>query len=141
MWIFMKGYVMGKSIKVMTEEASMRRVESGKSMSPSACVMKRCFDMAGSLLGILVLSPVFVVIYLLIKWEDGGTAIFKQERVGHHGKLFTLYKFRSMSMQAEADGKPVLCQKGDKRLTRIGKFLREHHWMSCHNCGMCLKER
>ena len=71
----MKGYVMGKSIKVMTEEASMRRVESGKSMSPSACVMKRCFDMAGSLLGILVLSPVFVVIYLLIKWEDGGTAI------------------------------------------------------------------
>lgn len=127
MWIFMKGYVMGKSIKVMTEEASMRRVESGKSMSPSACVMKRCFDMAGSLLGILVLSPVFVVIYLLIKWEDGGTAIFKQERVGHHGKLFTLYKFRSMSMQAEADGKPVLCQKGDKRLTRIGKFLREHH--------------
>ena len=89
--------------------------------------MKRSFDMAGSLLGILVLSPVFVVIYLLIKWEDGGTAIFKQERVGHHGKLFTLYKFRSMSMQAEADGKPVLCQKGDKRLTRIGKFLREHH--------------
>ena len=127
MWIFMKGYVMGKSIKVMTEEASMRRVKSGKSMSPSACVMKRSFDMAGSLLGILVLSPVFVVIYLLIKWEDGGTAIFKQERVGHHGKLFTLYKFRSMSMQAEADGKPVLCQKGDKRLTRIGKFLREHH--------------
>ena len=111
----------------MTEEASMRRVKSGKSMSPSACVMKRSFDMAGSLLGILVLSPVFVVIYLLIKWEDGGTAIFKQERVGHHGKLFTLYKFRSMSMQAEADGKPVLCQKGDKRLTRIGKFLREHH--------------
>lgn len=52
---------------------------------------------------------------------------FSQERVGYHGEIFTLYKFRSMITLAEADGKPALCQKRDKRLTRVGRFLREHH--------------
>lgn len=81
----------------------------------------------GGLLGLLVSSPAFLVIYLLIKREDGGPAIFKQERIGYHGKPFILYKFRSMTVLAEKDGIPELCQKEDKRLTKIGRFLREHH--------------
>lgn len=74
-----------------------------------------------------VFSPVLAVAGLLIKLEDGGPVIFRQERIGYRGKLFTIYKLRSMTVEAEADGKPTLCQKDDKRLTRVGKFLREHH--------------
>ena len=53
--------------------------------------------------------------------------IFRQERIGYGGRPFTLYKFRSMTVTSEAVGRPALCQKNDKRLTRIGRFLREHH--------------
>lgn len=80
-----------------------------------------------SLMGLVVFSPVILVIGALIKLEDHGPAIFKQERVGYHGKTFMLYKFRSMKVTSESDGVPKLCQKEDDRLTRVGRFLREHH--------------
>lgn len=96
-------------------------------MSALSCGIKRGFDVAGSLLGLVFTSPVFLLAYLLIKHEDGGPAIFKQERIGYGGKPFTLYKFRSMTMASEEDGKPALCRKNDKRLTKIGRFLRDHH--------------
>ena len=51
----------------------------------------------------------------------------RQARVGYRGKIFTLLKFRSMTVTAEADGRPQLCKKNDKRLTKVGRFLREHH--------------
>lgn len=96
-------------------------------MSPMACYVKRCIDVAGSFIGLLFSSPFCLLIYILIKHEDGGPVIFKQERIGYRGKPFTLYKFRSMTISSEKDGKPVLCQKDDKRLTKIGRFLRNHH--------------
>ena len=96
-------------------------------MSALSCGIKRIFDAAVSFFGLIFTSPFFLLIYVLIKHEDGGPAIFKQERVGYKGELFTLYKFRSMTVASEKDGKPALCQKNDKRLTKIGKFLREHH--------------
>lgn len=90
-------------------------------------LMKRTFDIVGSMIGLVVSSPALLLIYGLIKHEDHGPAIFKQERIGYKGRPFTLYKFRSMTITSEADGKPALCQKDDERLTKIGKFLREHH--------------
>ena len=96
-------------------------------MSTLSCSIKRSLDMIGSLLGIILTSPVFLLIYFLIKNEDGGPAIFKQERIGYKGKTFILYKFRSMTISSEKDGKPALCQKNDKRLTKVGCFLRAHH--------------
>lgn len=97
-------------------------------VSPVACGLKRSFDILLSLVGLLVFTPLFLVIYWAIKSEDQGAVIFKQERIGYGGKPFTLYKFRSMITAAEADGKPALYSgKGDKRLTRVGRFLREHH--------------
>ena len=96
-------------------------------MSPAACAVKRLFDVVASLTGLIVVSPVMLVVSWLIKREDGGPVIFRQERIGYHGKPFMLYKFRSMSVTAEADGKPELCHKDDRRLTRAGRFLREHH--------------
>lgn len=96
-------------------------------MSTLSCSIKRSLDMIGSLLGIILTSPVFLLIYFLIKNEDGGPAIFKQERIGYKGKTFILYKFRSMTISSEKDGKPALCQKNDNRLTKVGRFLRAHH--------------
>ena len=85
-------------------------------------------DFATSTIGMVVFSPLFLIIYIAIKCEDGGNVIFKQERVGYRGKIFTLYKFRSMAVTSESDGKPALCSgKDDKRLTYVGRFLREHH--------------
>ena len=99
----------------------------GEGMSVTSCRIKRVADIAGSLVALLVFSPVFLLISWLIKREDGGPVIFSQERIGYKGKPFTLYKFRSMRVDSESDGKPALCQKDDARLTRSGRFLREHH--------------
>lgn len=88
---------------------------------------KRAVDVLGALLGLVIFSPAFVWIYLAIKREDGGKVIFRQERVGYHGRTFVLYKFRSMIERAEVKGMPQLCQEADKRLTRVGSFLRTHH--------------
>lgn len=90
-------------------------------------VSKRCMDIAGAIIGLILMSPVFLLIYVCIRWEDNGPAIFSQERVGYRGKTFTLYKFRSMKAEAEADGIPQLCETDDSRLTRVGQFLRSHH--------------
>ena len=96
--------------------------------SPAESRTKRVLDFVASIIGMVVFSPLFLIIYIAIKREDGGNAIFKQERVGYRGKIFTLYKFRSMAVTSESDGKPALCSgKDDKRLTRVGRFLREHH--------------
>ncbi len=88
---------------------------------------KRVFDVVGSLVSMAVMSPVFIVIYLAIKIEDGGSAIYRQERIGRGGKPFTLYKFRSMSVDAESDGTPVLSIHEDNRTTSVGRFMRDHH--------------
>lgn len=96
-------------------------------VSPISCYVKRLFDIVGSLVCLVATFPLSLAIGVLIKREDGGPVIFKQERIGYGGKPFTLYKFRSMTIVSEADGIPALCQKNDKRLTRTGRFLREHH--------------
>lgn len=89
--------------------------------------LKRIFDFTASCGGMVVFSPLYLAIYIAIKCESKGPAIFRQERIGRGGKAFTLYKFRSMKVTSESDGKPALCQYGDARLTKVGKFIREHH--------------
>ena len=105
-------------------EENVNRVRGG---FVAARVAKRAFDIVGSLLGLIVSLPAALVICCLIKREDRGSAIFRQERIGYGGQPFTLYKFRSMTMESEADGKPLLCEKDDTRLTKVGGFLRRHH--------------
>lgn len=90
-------------------------------------LIKRFLDIIFSIIGLIITAPLCLVIYLLIKYEDGGPVIFRQERIGYGGKPFTIYKFRSMIMAAEKDDKPLLCKKNDKRMTKVGCFLREHH--------------
>ena len=89
--------------------------------------VKRIGDCFLALIALIVFSPLFLICYIAVKREDGGPAIFKQERIGRFGKPFNIYKFRSMRLDAEKLG-PALYKGGkDHRLTKVGKFLREHH--------------
>ena len=88
--------------------------------------MKRAFDVLLSLLCLVAFSPLIIVCYLIIK-IGGGPAIYKQERIGLHGRPFNIYKFRSMVVDAEKEGEELFQQDNDPRLTRIGRFLRAHH--------------
>ena len=90
--------------------------------------VKRSTDILVSVPCLVLFSPLFVIISLAIKWEDGLPIIYKQERIGLHGKPFNIYKFRSMKADAEKDGPNLLEIEGDTRLTRVGKFIRAHHF-------------
>ena len=91
-------------------------------------VIKRACDFIFALIALLIFWPVMVIIAILIKREDpSGDVIFRQVRIGYKGKPFTLYKFRSMRMDAEKDNRPKLYNDGDSRLTRVGAFIRAHH--------------
>ena len=90
-------------------------------------IVKTMFDILSACILLVVLLPISIVIYIAIKREDHGPVIFKQERIGRFGRPFLIYKFRSMRLDAESQG-PRLYKSGvDKRMTKIGKFLREHH--------------
>lgn len=85
---------------------------------------KRVFDIVFSALGLLILAMPMTIIALVIVIESPGGAIFKQERLGKDGKPFTIYKFRSMYIDAERDG-PRWAELEDERCTRIGTVLRK----------------
>ena len=76
-----------------------------------------------SLVGIALLVPVFIVVALIVK-KDGGTAFYRQQRVGQYGVLFNIYKFRSMVVDADKQGAKVTASH-DTRITRIGRLLRK----------------
>ena len=86
--------------------------------------MKRIFDFICAFMGIIILLPVFILIALLIKISSKGRVLFKQQRVGLRGKMFAIYKFRTMITNAENLGPKITIGK-DKRITGIGKFLRK----------------
>lgn len=98
--------------------------------------VKRIGDCIVAAVLMIVFSPLFLICYIAVKREDGGAAIFKQERIGRFGRPFYIYKFRSMRLDAESMGPQLYAGGRDVRLTKIGRFLREHHWTSCHSCGM-----
>lgn len=90
-------------------------------------IYKRGFDIFVSLLGIVLLSPLFLVIYLIVRITEGSPVIYSQERIGLHGKPFMIYKFRSMVNNTEENGTPMLAEEDDCRLTRTGRMLRNTH--------------
>ena len=99
--------------------------------------LKRVLDIIGSSFALLLASPIFALTALLIKLEDGGPIFFKQTRVGNHGKSFTMWKFRSMVINAdkikdqlkdqnEMNGGVIFKMKEDPRITFIGKYIRKY---------------
>ena len=98
--------------------------------------IKRIFDIVAAACGIIILSPLMIIIAVLIKAEDHGPIFYKQVRVGKNGKTFKMYKFRSMFVNADqmlaelkeqndVEG-PMFKMKDDPRITRIGHFIRKH---------------
>lgn len=85
---------------------------------------KRNFDLLLSLIGLCAALPFFFLASLLIKLDDGGPIFYRQERVGRHGKLFRILKFRTMGVDADKIG-PSITAAGDRRITRIGRWLRK----------------
>lgn len=99
-------------------------------------LFKRIFDVVASVSGLILFSPIMLGIAIKIKTEDGGSIFYKQKRVGKNGKLFEMYKFRSMVENADQlleelkdknniDG-AMFKMKNDPRITKTGKFLRKH---------------
>jgi len=91
--------------------------------------VKRMGDCLLAAFALIIFSPLILICYIAVKLEDGGPAIFKQERIGRFGRPFNIYKFRSMRLDAEKFG-PQLSHSGgddDPRLTKVGRFLRAHH--------------
>lgn len=89
--------------------------------------VKRIFDFIVAFVALIVFSPLFIICYFAVKHEDGGPAIFKQERIGRFGRPFYIYKFRSMRVDAEKNGPALYQHERDTRMTKVGSFLRVHH--------------
>ena len=89
--------------------------------------IKRIIDFFTAFICLIIFSPLMLACYIAVKREDGGPAIFKQERIGRFGRPFYIYKFRSMKIDAEKDGPALYQHEQETRMTKIGKFLRGHH--------------
>jgi exopolysaccharide biosynthesis polyprenyl glycosylphosphotransferase len=88
-------------------------------------VIKRIEDIMGASLGLVFASPVMGLAAILVKLDSPGPVLFRQERCGEHGKVFNLYKLRTMKMNAEAGTGPIFAVENDPRRTRIGTWLRK----------------
>ena len=94
-------------------------------LSPFSRNLKRLADVVSSALALVLLSPLFLVVAIIIKRDSPGPVFFSQERIGRSGKPFHIYKFRSMRSDAEKDG-PRLSSTIDRRITRVGRYLRKY---------------
>ncbi|HAT4185658.1 TPA: sugar transferase [Clostridium perfringens] len=121
---------------------SMEKVQEGKEYIKADqenriyLFFKRLIDILGSGFGLIILSPVFLIVAIAIKFEDSkGSVLFSQKRVGQYGKEFNMYKFRSMVSNAEElkaklmeqneMSGPMFKMKHDPRITKVGKFIRK----------------
>ena len=88
-------------------------------------ILKRILDFVLALLGLLILWPILLLAMLAIVIEDPGPALFRQKRLGYHGREFTMLKLRSMRVNAEHTGSGVYSGKNDPRVTKVGRILRK----------------
>ena len=88
-------------------------------------IIKRIFDFFAALIGIIILSPILIIVSIAIKLDSPGNIMFLQKRVGKDGKEFNIYKFRTMVTDAEKLGKQITVGK-DNRITKVGAFLRKY---------------
>ena len=88
-------------------------------------VFRRVIDTLIAILGLILVSPIMLIVSIAIKVDSKGPVIFKQERIGKDFKAYKMYKFRSMVVNAQNMGTGVYCFSGDPRITRVGRFLRK----------------
>ncbi|MCR5704427.1 MAG: sugar transferase [Eubacterium sp.] len=87
-------------------------------------VIKRIIGFFAAIVAFILLSPVMLITAICIKVESKGPILFKQDRIGKNGKVYKIYKFRSMCMNAENMGTGVYSNKGDSRVTKVGRIIR-----------------
>lgn len=87
-------------------------------------ILKRTVDVTGSLIGLIIASPIMLICAVIVKATSKGPVIFRQERIGLHNKPFMMYKFRTMEVQKKLDEEKGWTTKDDPRVTRFGRFLR-----------------
>ena len=88
--------------------------------------IKRCMDLVGSIIGLIILSPLFIIIAVSIKVSSEGPIFFRQDRVGKNGRVIKIIKFRTMIVNAEHLGDGLRVKEGtDPRITKVGRFLRK----------------
>lgn len=106
--------------------AEARKTECSRdAMNAAQRAVKRLLDIVFSLVGLVLLSPAFLIIYIMLKRQKNGPAIFSQERIGYGGRPFTIYKFRTMS--GEEDRPRLVAKCDEANSTKTERFLREHH--------------
>lgn len=88
-------------------------------------IIKKIFDTISSAVGIVILSPLFLIVSILIKLDSPGKVLFIQDRLGKDGKVFKIYKFRTMCDNAINIGNGLFTDETDSRITKIGSFLRK----------------
>ena len=117
------------SIETLVSDQVPKGVFIEDGMSDFARNAKRIFDFLVAAVTLIVFSPLMLICYFAIKMDDGGPAVYAQERIGRFGRTFRIYKFRSMRTDAEKAGPQLSAQQGqgDSRLTKVGKFIRAHH--------------
>jgi lipopolysaccharide/colanic/teichoic acid biosynthesis glycosyltransferase len=118
--IFALGSIALRNKKISSQKSH----SSGKSPFLKALFLKRPFDMALSLTGIILSSPLWLLFSFLIYITDRGPVFYRQERVGKNGRIFRAFKFRSMIKDAEKDQGPVQAVENDPRVTKVGRILR-----------------
>lgn len=111
--------------KLNTDKDDPRFIADG--MNEFERNVKRIGDLLLAAFCLVAFSPLFLICYIAIKREDGGPAIFRQERIGRFGRPFTIYKFRSMVVDAEKNGPALFQHENETRMTHVGRFLRDHH--------------
>lgn len=108
---FMKNHYTLEAVKVLENKKA-------------TLVFKRLFDICLSLILLVILSPVFLVLAICIKLEDGGPIFYRQQRITTYGRVFRIFKFRTMILNADKMG-PLVTQDNDSRITKIGKKIRD----------------
>lgn len=88
-------------------------------------ILKRLFDLIVSSIGLIILLPVLIILSIVIKIDSKGPVFFSQERLGKKGKVFKIYKFRTMVNNAEKQGMGIFTNESDSRITKIGRMLRK----------------
>lgn len=134
MW---RRYLVGNAAFLIAAAAEAARPYFARAGSMISAGMKRGLDITGSLAGLTVLAPLFIIVACLIRLESRGPALFRQTRIGRNGIPFVFYKFRSMYRDAEARQEQLKAQndrndgvtfkmKNDPRITHIGQFIRKY---------------
>ena len=113
-------------VKIYQEKA-LSLSYSHDSMGSCQRAVKRVADFVCALLGLVVLSPLYLVIMLIMKIQHNGPVFFSQERIGYGGRPFNIYKFRTMSTVVEDEGPQLIAQSDSVKSTRFERFLRDHH--------------